>query len=293
MVQCTIERSADEDKRAFGATPRSASGPSPLARVLAISSWVARGPIGLGAILPALQHLGHEIIALPTIVLSNHPGHTATAGVQVASETLGAMVDALQANGWLSGTDAVITGYLPTPGHVAAAADAVRRVRTLAPRPLILCDPVLGDDPGGLYIEASAADAIRDVLVPLADIVTPNRFELAWLSGVSVADVASAKQAAARLSAPMLLATSIGAAIDNLANVLCDGTDSYAVLTERHAEVPHGTGDFLAAYFLGELLTGLTPAAASARATKATARLIEASLGRDSLNLGGSDASWR
>ena len=95
-----------------------------MATVLAMSSMVARGHVGLGAITPALQLQGHEVIALPTVVLSNHPAHRDVARLEVPASRLEAMLDALEANGWLGSVDAVLTGYLPTVSHVEFARQA-------------------------------------------------------------------------------------------------------------------------------------------------------------------------
>jgi pyridoxine kinase len=89
-----------------------------MGRYLVISSQVAHGHVGLSAIVPALQAMGHEVIALPTILLSNHPGHAKVAGFKVEPSVLGQMLDALEANGRLKRVDAVLTGYLPTVDHV-------------------------------------------------------------------------------------------------------------------------------------------------------------------------------
>jgi pyridoxine kinase len=119
------------------------------------------------------------------------------------------MLDALDANGWLGEIDGILTGYLPSAAHVVFAADAVRRIRARSPRALFLCDPVLGDDPKGLYVATEAADAVRDIVLPLADIATPNRFELSWLSGTEVTDIGSAIAAARKLAPETVIATSI------------------------------------------------------------------------------------
>ena len=137
-------------------------------RVLAISSHVACGHVGLAAIVPALQALGHDVIALPTVLLSNHPGHAHVAGARVDPDQLRRMLGALEANGWLGDIDAVLTGYLPSVEHVRFAADAVAAVTQANPRAIVLVDPILGDDPKGLYIDVTAAAAIRDTLLPAA-----------------------------------------------------------------------------------------------------------------------------
>ena len=89
--------------------------------VLAISSEVARGHVGNSAARFALNRLGHQVIALPTVMLSNHPGHSHVAGTRIEPDTLRRMLDALDKNGWLAEVDAVLTGYLPTAEHVAVA----------------------------------------------------------------------------------------------------------------------------------------------------------------------------
>ena len=71
-----------------------------MARILAISSQVASGHVGLSAMVPVLQALGHDVIALPTIILSNHPGHTHVSGQRITVDVLDGMVDALGRNGW-------------------------------------------------------------------------------------------------------------------------------------------------------------------------------------------------
>ena len=223
-----------------------------MARVLAISSYVAFGSVGLAAIVPALHWLGHEVIALPTVVLSNHPGYPRFAGEPIPAAQIGAMLDALEANGWLADTAAVITGYLPSPAHVAEARSAVERVRRANPSALYLCDPVFGDEPEGLYLSEATASAIRDELLPLASLATPNRFELAWLAGLPVGDPPEARQAAWALGVPSVLATSIPASDNRLANVLVQDRRGASPATCADAEsAPHGTGDLLAAMYLG------------------------------------------
>ena len=94
-----------------------------MARVLAVSSQVVRGHVGLSAAVPALQRLGHEVWPVPTIVLSNHPGHPHAAGTEIEPGVLDAMLDALDRNGWLGEVDAVLTGYLParlSPAEIEA-----------------------------------------------------------------------------------------------------------------------------------------------------------------------------
>jgi pyridoxine kinase len=259
-----------------------------MARILSISSQVVRGHVGNSAAVPALQRLGHEVWPLPTVVLSNHPGHPKVAGMQVPPETMLGMVQALGDNGWLAAVDVVSTGYLPSAAHVLAAEQIIEIVRqATATRPItVLVDPVLGDDPKGLYIDEPAARAVRDRLLPRADIITPNRFELAWLTGEEVTDGETADGAAKLLSPRLVLATSIPGQGANLLNLLyVDGRRGDQVNVPKRASAPHGTGDLLAALFLGRLLNNEEYKSALRAAVAEVQAAIEASANSDELQL--------
>lgn len=261
-----------------------------MATIIAVSSFVARGTVGLRAIMPALDRLGHETVACPTILLSNHLGHARAAGAAVAPETLTSMIDALAANGWLAGADAVLTGYLPSPDHVRIVEDLVVRVRQQRPDALIVCDPVLGDHPGGLYVPESVAEAVRDRLMPLATHMKVNLFELALLSRRAVETAGDVAEAARRLPAPVVLASSVPAGTDRLANVVITPERAAQCTVVRQSDVPHGTGDLLAATFTGHLLDGEDPVTSAGFAAGAVAAAIALSRGADELRLAGPTA---
>ncbi|WP_425049610.1 PfkB family carbohydrate kinase [Psychromarinibacter sp. S121] len=248
-----------------------------MAHVLILSSWVAHGHVGLSAAAPALQALGHTVTQLPTIVLSNHAAWPHVAGARVPVDQLQAMIDALDANGWLAGVDAVLTGYLPSADHVALACrllDALSGARKVV-------DPVLGDTPKGLYIAAEAAVAIRDDLLPRADITTPNAFELSWLTG-RAPDTPEAAMSAALGLGPRVLVTSAPAG-DGLTGVL-DCGDGTLVATPRQTVVPNGVGDVFA---------GLTAAGLPLpQAMGHLQALIDASLGAEHLRIAEAAADW-
>lgn len=264
-----------------------------MAKVLCMSSYVASGHIGLSAIVPALQGLGHETIALPTVVLSNHPGHSRFFKQDVMPANFSGMADALFQSGWLTGVDAVLTGYMPTASHVTAAAAAIAHVRSANLAAIIMCDPVLGDDPGGLYIAAEAAAAVRDELVPIADVITPNAFELSWLSGLPVSNAADAMAAAVKLACKTTLATSVPMQETSLGNVLINPAGRYVTHVARLPSVPHGTGDFMAALYLGHLLDDHSPHDALRLATAGVEAVLQRSKGRDELMLIPNQDIWQ
>jgi len=249
-------------------------------KVLSISSQVVWGPVGNSAAVPALQAKGHEVLALPTITLSNHPGHGAPAGFRTHAEDMARMFAALEALGALSDLDAVFTGYFASVGQVEEVARLLDRVR---PR-YVLVDPVMGDH-GKLYVPEEVASAIRDHLLPRATCVTPNGFELSWLSGREVTDEKRAIDAAHALLVPEVIATSIPCD-EGLATLLVTPGQSHRVVNAKLETVPNGTGDFLAGLYLAERL-GEPPHHAFATAMETLSRAIWRSAGSSVLDVAG------
>ncbi|MCR9088870.1 MAG: bifunctional hydroxymethylpyrimidine kinase/phosphomethylpyrimidine kinase [Rhodobacteraceae bacterium] len=259
-----------------------------MARILILSSWVARGHVGLSAAVPVLNALGHSVTQLPTILLSNHPGWPHVAGEVVPPEMLRTMIDALTANGWLDGHDAVLTGYLPTVAHVTLAAELVTRLRGTTPVPRIVVDPIIGDAPGGLYLPEAVAEALRAELCPLADLLTPNRFELGWLTGRSVETLTDTDTAAEALRAQCcgdaVLATSAPLGPDRTGVLARDAAGTRVFSTTRLDGVPHGVGDVFSA-----LMTAGLPTATALGHLQA---LVAESLGADHLRIVEAAGQW-
>lgn len=258
-----------------------------MARILALSSYVASGHVGLGAVVPALQRLGHDVIALPSIVLSNHLGHPHWAGRPVPVEDLSMMLQALERNGQLAGLDAVVTGFLPTSDHVALAVKTVLQIRERSGDIAFLCDPVLGDEPGGLYIEATAAQAVARDLAPLATYLTPNKFEAEFIFGAANDCSPGLPATAAALSKSCRLLTVTSAELrENRLTSLCLTREfSCACDVPYRLEVAHGTGDLFASLLLGHILNGVGEREAFGRAVAGVEVAIAASEGRDELAL--------
>jgi pyridoxine kinase len=252
-------------------------------RILMISSYVARDPVGLTATTPPLLGAGIEVVGLPTVVLSNHPIRAHIAGITIDPRLLSDMIRALDDNGWLASFDAVFSGYLPSLQHVEAVASAVGRLRTLKPGAPYICDPIFGDDPAGLYIDERSAHGIRDQLLPLADILTPNRFELSWLAGTDVNAPTDAMDAITRIGRPIVAGTSIPDGAGTLATVMRADAQVYIGRVEKLADVPHGTGDVFAGCLTAKLMLGATPEEALGYAIAGVRRTLEVSRGSDHL----------
>ena len=253
-------------------------------RILSISSQVAYGPVGNSAAVPALQAKGHEVVAIPTITLSNHPGHGKPAGFRTAPEDMTRMLETLDGLGVLVLCGAAMTGYFADPQQVEAVANVLVRMKSARPGLFILVDPVVGDEEG-FYVPQPVADALRKFLVPLASCITPNRFELEWLSGMPVTDAGSAIAAARTLGIGEVLATSIPA-LGQLATLLIMADTHHAIVTPKLARVPHGTGDFLSGLYLASRVTA-GPESAFANAMKTLNHAIAISAGTSVLDVAG------
>jgi len=230
--------------------------------VIVISSHVVRGSVGNRAVVFALETLGFPVWALPTIVLPWHPGHGRSTRLTFSESDFDAAVDDLIRAPWLGEVKAILTGYFGNSGQPKAIARLIRAVREHNPDLLYACDPVMGDA-GGLYIPQETAEAIRDELLPLADLATPNRYELAWLSGSELAgselDSNTAIMDAALALGPsrMLVTSAVPMMAGGTGNLYLTG--KHALLAEHRLidNPPNGLGDLLSGLFLARLLSGV------------------------------------
>jgi pyridoxine kinase len=256
-----------------------------LKTVLSISSQVAFGPVGNSAAVPAMEAFGVNVYAVPTIILSHHPGHAKPASLRVPAFDLAAIIDSLQGVGALDGLAAVLTGYFAASDQIFAVAQAIRQLKESNPGLFYLCDPVLGAETSQLYVPLPVAEAVKSSLLPLADVVTPNAFELEWLSGCPIESVNDVGQARIKLGQGSLLAKSIRQGDDRLLTVLTGALGEATILSRRRKDVAHGTGDVLSGLFLANLLNGFDGPSALKRALGVLETIIDASAGSPALDL--------
>lgn len=248
--------------------------------VLAISSSVVLGHVGNSGAVFALRRLGHETWPIDTVVLSNHPAHGGFRGRVTPAAEIAELVRGLEERGVLAQCDAVLTGYLGAAEQGPAVLAAVAAVRAANPRARWLLDPVIGD--GRVYVKPGIADFLRDRAVPEADILTPNAFELEFLTGRTAESTAAALQALDALRAmgrhrPLVVATGLelrDQAEGSLAMIAVDDAGAWRVTVPRLEHPAHGAGDVFAALLLGRLLRGDDTPAALAHAAAAVQAVI-------------------
>lgn len=255
--------------------------------VLVISSHVVRGSVGNRAIVFALETLGHPVWALPTVVLPWHPGHGPATRATLPTDEFSAIVDDLCRAPWLGELGAVLSGYLGNAAQALDVARLVAAVREKNAEALYVCDPVIGDK-SGLYVPEETARAVRDELLPIASVATPNRYELEWIAGTGFSDNAAIVDAAQALTpARVLVTTAFAMMANNTGNLLVTGND--ALLAEHQAipDPPNGPGDLLSALFLSHLLNGSGDEQALQKATASVFEMLArtAKHGADELTL--------
>jgi pyridoxine kinase len=169
--------------------------------ILSIQSWVAYGHVGNASAVFPLQRLGAEVWAVNTVQFSNHTGYGAWRGSVFGAELIQELVEGIAERGALPRCDAVLSGYMGAAEIGEAILSAAGRVKAVNAEAMYCCDPVIGDVGRGVFVRPGIPDFMRDRAVPAADIVTPNQFELEWLTGRAVASLDDAKAAVATLQA--------------------------------------------------------------------------------------------
>ncbi len=248
--------------------------------VLALNSQVAFGHVGNSAAQFALQRLGVEVWAVPTVVLSNHPAHGRHRGGATAPADFASLIEGLAELGVLGRCGGVLSGYLGEAALAGAVRDAADRVRGANRDARYLCDPVIGDAERGVYVPESVREAVLGRLVPAADIITPNAFELGLVAGAEVAsveDAVAAARAVLGLGPRTVVCSSLAVAEDEIATVAVTDGEAIAVCTPRLDGQFYGAGDLLAALLLGHTMRGAGLAEALSWAVSAVFGVIAAS----------------
>jgi pyridoxine kinase len=228
--------------------------------ILILSSFVAASPVGGGAQVVALAKLDVESVLAPTVLLGRHPGLGPPGGGAVDAAMFESLLAGIEADGAFAQAEAVICGYFADPAQIALAARTINAVRTARPA-MIVVDPIMGDSIGGLYVKPEVARALAVDLVPRADLVAPNAWELGRLTGRVVTSPAEALAAARELGRATLV-SSIPAGRAGIGVMWTDGEEAWLAAHDRSEIDPKGAGDLLTALFVAALLGGATPAEA-------------------------------
>ena len=250
--------------------------------ILSIQSHVVYGHVGNSAAVFALQRLGRETWPLHTVQFSSHAGYLGWKGRAFDSAFLDELIAGLGAVGALSACAAVLTGYIGRAEIGQAVLRAVAATRAASPGAIYACDPVIGDDDRGMYVAPGIAEFFRDSAMREAHIVTPNAYELHYLTGVAPHDTHSARaalDALRELGPKVAVATSLRLADtpdDALDLAVADASGAWRVRTPRLPIAVKGAGDLLSAMFLARWLERRDSADALAQAAASVYGVVAA-----------------
>lgn len=248
--------------------------------LLSIQSHVAYGHVGNSAAVFPLQRIGVEVWPVHTVQFSNHPGYGSHKGEVFRADLVRGVVQGIDERGVLAECDGVLSGYMGSVETGEAIVDAVARLKGANPAARYCCDPIIGDVETGVFVCEGIPEFMRDVAVPAADIVTPNRFELDYLTGRTEASRASALRAIDALHARgpgIVLVTSYDGddtprgCLDVLAS---DGSQRLRLRTPKLPAAVNGAGDVIAGLFMAHYLRSTSLAEALSWATSSVHGVI-------------------
>ncbi|MFE4951373.1 pyridoxal kinase PdxY [Leifsonia sp. NPDC056665] len=269
-------------------------------RILSIQSAVAYGHVGNSAAVFPLQCIGVEVLPVYTVNFSNHTGYGAWRGPLIAPDDVRAVITGIEERGVLGSIDAVLSGYQGSEGIGDVIVDAVARVKAASPNAVYACDPVMGNAKSGCFVAPAIPELLRDRVVPVADIITPNQFELGYLTGTEPADLEStlASVDAARAMGPRtVLVTSVerpDQPEDTIEMLAVDDAGAWIVQTPRLALKANGSGDVTAALFTAHYVASGDAASALSKTVSSVYDLLANTLasGERELQLVESQASY-
>ena len=227
-------------------------------RILSIQSHVASGHGGNSAAVFPLQRLGHEVWPVLTVNFSNHTGYGAWRGPLIDPADVTEVIQGIEDRGVLPTCDAVLSGYQGSPAVADVVVDAVTRVKAANPAATYTCDPVMGNATSGCFVNPEIPPIIREKVVPVADILTPNQFELGFLTGTepsSLDEVLESADLARAMGPRTILVTSVETGDDTIGLMAVDDKGAWLVETPRLPMKANGSGDITAALFTAHLHT--------------------------------------
>jgi pyridoxine kinase len=258
--------------------------------VISIQSQVAYGHVGNSAAVFPMQMHGIDVIAVPTTLLSNRPGYPTIRGRVLEAQLVADLLLGVEERGALETAQVILSGYLGSAEIAAVVADFVQRAKARNPALTYACDPVLGDRDGGLFVQAEIPPLMRDLLCPLADIITPNHFEFEWLCGANagtIDDVIAQAQALMTRGPSTIVVTSAELADtpdDAIETIAVERTQArsqaWRVATPKLPISPSGTGDLFTSLLVSARVRGSNTPDALSHAASAIFAVLERTAAR-------------
>lgn len=228
-------------------------------RVISIQSQVVFGHVGNSAATFPLMLSGVEVAPVPTVLLSNNPRYPTLRGKALEPALVADLLRGAEERGLTKGEALVLSGYVGSAETAAEIAAFIARARADNPDLIYVCDPVSGDMEPGFYVPEPVRDAIKGRLVPLANMITPNHFELEFLAMRKARRLDEVIAAARGLTPETVVVT--GARLEttpegHLETIAVTREKAWRVVTPRLPARCSGTGDLMTSLLIAHRLRG-------------------------------------
>ncbi len=249
-------------------------------KILSIQSAVAYGHVGNSAAVFPLQRIGVEVLPVYTVNFSNHTGYGAWRGPLISPDDVRDVIAGIEDRGVFPQIDAVLSGYQGGEGIAEVIIDAVARVKAANPAAVYACDPVMGNAKSGCFVAPAIPVLLRERVVPVADIITPNQFELGFLTGTepdSIESTLASADAARAMGPRTILVTSVerpDREDGTIEMLVVDDAGAWIVQTPLLPMKANGSGDVTAALFTAHYRETGSAAEALARTTSSVFDLL-------------------
>jgi pyridoxine kinase len=250
-------------------------------KILSIQSAVAYGHVGNSAAVFPLQRIGVEVLPVYTVNFSNHTGYGAWRGPLISPDDVREVILGIEERGAFPEIDVVLSGYQGGEGIADVILDTVQRVKQANPSAVYSCDPVMGNAKSGCFVAPAIPILLRDRVVPAADIITPNQFELGFLTDTQpdTLETTLASVELIRATGPRtVLVTSVerpDAPDETVEMLAVDDSGAWIVRTPHIPMKANGSGDVTAALFTAHYRGTGDLAYALARTTSSVFDLLE------------------
>lgn len=235
-----------------------------------IQNSVGMGFLGNQAVYAVAQCLGTRVVHAPSMSASAHGGFTGRSST-IADPTQFRRDVAFLVN---QRPGLIVVGYLPKPQHVDVVATQLRDYKGV-----VLLDPVIGDYKKGLFVSQETARAIKEQLVPIAQIVTPNRFEAEVIIGTGNRSMSEMAYLNGLFDlgpkAVVVKSFERDAEKHRITSLFTNGYSYFRIIGPYMPAFPaHGVGDVFAASVASLCSLGSSPFAAAILATALTSRAV-------------------
>lgn len=248
--------------------------------ILSIQSTVAYGHVGNSAAVFPLQRIGVEVLPVYTVNFSNHTGYGAWRGPLIPPADVAEVITGIEERGAFGSIDAVLSGYQGSAGIADVIIDTAKRVKAKNPNAVYSCDPVMGNAKSGCFVAPEIPVLLREKVVPAADIITPNQFELGFLTDTeprTLEETLASADLARAMGPSVVLVTSVerpDAPADTIEMLAVDDNGAWIVQTPRLPMKANGSGDVTAALFTAHYVETGSAEAALARTVSSVYELL-------------------